>query len=84
MSKSAWTDWEPEQDLAILLDALTDELLAMPDREVAAWLRDVGEEAQDAVREVGRLVEAADGVLLVPPVSGYVGHCLRAHATRNQ
>jgi hypothetical protein len=42
MSKSAWSDWEPEQDLAILLDALTDELLATSDREVAAWLRDVG------------------------------------------
>jgi hypothetical protein len=60
------TEWSPEGDLAALLDALTDEVLAAPDRDVWLAVRDVGEDPADAVREMRRLLASAEHD---PPVS---------------
>jgi hypothetical protein len=53
-------NWNPECDLAALADALTEELLEMPDRDVVGSLHGTGEDAQHAVTAMRRLIAAAD------------------------
>ena len=62
------TDWNPEHDLAALLDALTEELLTAVDHEVAPYLSETGDGEAEAMR---RLVAAADAGF-VPPLSHFV------------
>ena len=54
------TDWNAEQDLAALLDALSAELLGARECDVAAWLRGAGEPVDGAAEPMRRLVAAAD------------------------
>lgn len=54
------TDWHPEQELSVLLDALTEEILAMSDRDVVAAPRSQREEAPQAAQEMRRLIAAAE------------------------
>jgi hypothetical protein len=84
MTEPTTTDWDPQQDLAKLLDGLTDELLGAPDHEVTPYLSDAGDDLNDAAEAVRRLVAAADADFVVPPVSGFVAPGLRAFVTRNQ
>lgn len=58
------TDWNPEHDLAALLDGLTEELLTAADHEVAPYLSETGDGEADAMR---RLVAAADAGFVCPP-----------------
>jgi hypothetical protein len=80
MTRSRLTDWNPEQDLSVLLDALTEELLAVADRDLTAG---IGKEQQDVVRDMRRLIAAADTDLVVPPASNFAGRTLRAFVARN-
>jgi hypothetical protein len=75
------TDWNPEHDLAALLDRLTEELLTAADHEIAPYLSGTGDGAAEAMR---RLVAAADADFVVLPVSGFVTQGLRDFMTRNQ
>jgi hypothetical protein len=83
MIKSNLTDWNPERDLLALLDALAEELLTTSDRDLAAWIGEMGKEPQDIVREMRRLVAAAETDLAVPPVLNFVDRGLRAFVARN-
>ena len=74
------TDWNPEHDLATLLDGLTEELLTAADHEVASYLSETGDGDMEAMR---RLVAAADAGF-VPPLSHFVAQGLRDFITRNQ
>jgi hypothetical protein len=84
MTRCAMTDWDAEQDLAALLDALTAELLATPEHEIAAWLRDAGEPVEDSAQPMRRLVAAADATRVPPHVSIVRVAELRASIARNQ
>jgi hypothetical protein len=64
------SEWRPEQELDVLLDALTAELLAASDVDLAEWSRAAGRPPQVAAREMRRRVAAADadpGVPALPP-----------------
>ena len=61
------TDWCPEQELIVLLDALTEEILAMSDRDIAAWPHGQREGVKEAAEEMRRLVVAAEPGLNAPP-----------------
>lgn len=76
------TDWNPEHDLAALLDALTAELLTAADHEVTPYLREPGDD--DGAQLVRRLIAAADADFAVLPVSRFTTPGLRAYMTRNQ
>jgi hypothetical protein len=75
------TDWNPEHELAALLDGLTEELLATADHEISPYLSETGDDAVEAMR---RLVAAADADFVVLPVSGFITQGLRDFITRNQ
>jgi hypothetical protein len=75
------TDWNPERELAALLDGLAEELLTAADHEVAHYLSETGDDAVEAMR---RLVAAADAGFVVLPVSGFLTQGLRDFMTRNQ
>ena len=75
------TEWNPEHDLAALLDGLTEELLTAADHEVTPYLSETGDDAVEAMR---RLVAAADADFVVLPVCGFVTQGLRDFITRNQ
>jgi hypothetical protein len=83
MTKGNLTDWNPERDLSVLLDALTEELLTASERDLAAWIGEMGKEPQEMVLETRRLVAAADTGLAVPPVLNFVDRGLRAFVARN-
>jgi hypothetical protein len=84
MTKTTSTDWNPEQDLTALLDALTQELLTASERDIAAWRNEMGKQAGDMVQQVRRLIVAADADTFVPSISDFVGRGLRAYVARNQ
>ncbi len=84
MIKRGPTDWNAEQDLAALLDALTAELLAARDHDIATWLRDAGDPAEAAAQSIRRLVAAADSHGIAPHVSNALAAGLRAAMARNQ
>ena len=73
------TDWNPQYDLAALLDGLTEELLTAPDHEVAPYLSEAGDGETEAMR---RLVAVADAGF-VPPLSRFAAPGLRDFMTRN-
>jgi hypothetical protein len=75
------TDWNPELDLAALLDGLTRELLLAPDHEVTPYLSETGDDRAETVRQ---LIAAADGDFAVLPVSGFIAPGLRGVITRLQ
>ncbi len=84
MTQSGTTNWDPEQELAALLDGLTEELLGAFDHEIIRSLNESDDERQDKVDAVRRLVARADGDLGLPPVSRFVGSGPRADAARNR
>jgi hypothetical protein len=73
-------NWDPQQDLRVLLDALTQELLGAFDHEVLA----LAGEASDAAEAVRRLLATAEAGCAAPPVPNLIGPGLRAHISRNQ
>ncbi len=84
MTKPTMTDWDAEQDLAALLDGLTAELLAVPEGDIAAWLRAAGEPIDDTAQPMRRLVAAADANRIAPYLSIVVAAELRMTIARNQ
>lgn len=81
MTKASMTGWHPEQELAALLDALTEEILTMPDRDIAVWPRYQAQEAKDAAQEMRRLVAAAESCPIAPPAVEFIE---RAYIARHQ
>jgi hypothetical protein len=69
MTQHVTSDWDAQQDLAALLDGLEAELLAAPEHEIAARLREGGEAAEDTAQSMRRLVAAADAQCVAPHVS---------------
>ncbi len=84
MSAGPLSSWDPEHDLALLLDALTEDLLAGSQRDVAPVVREIGGELDTMVREMRRLVAAAEADLAIPPALGFTSPGLRAYIARNQ
>lgn len=85
MMKKIMKDWNPERDLTALLDGLTAELLAAPDHDVGAWMREEGAKGHTAAKAMRRMVtKAAEADLDAPPVSNFVVPGLRIPFTRNQ
>jgi hypothetical protein len=78
------TDWDPEQDLAVLLDGLTQELLGAPGYEFAPYTPETGDTSHDEADAMRRLIAAADAGFGVLPVSSFSAPGLRAFVTRNQ
>jgi hypothetical protein len=76
--------WNPEADLAALLDALTDDLLAAPARDVDALTAETGMPRDTVVREMRRLIAVAESDLIVPPAAEFSPPGLRAYIARNQ
>ena len=76
------TDWDPPQDLAALLDALAEEILAAPDDAVFAGLHEAAGEWGGRAQSLRRLVMAADMGSVVPPLSDATG--LRGQLPRTQ
>jgi hypothetical protein len=72
------TEWHPEQELTVLLDALTDEILTMSDCDAALAPRSQKEEAKQAAQEMRRLVAAAETGPNTPLAPGSIGH---SHST---
>lgn len=83
MTKTTSTIWNPEEDLTLLLDALTEEILSATDRDVAPCRADKEILAKDMIQEVRRMISAADADLFAPPLSHFVGRTVRTHITRN-
>jgi hypothetical protein len=84
MIKRVMTDWNAEQDLAALLDGLSAELLATPEHEIAALLRETGEPVEASAQSMRRLVAAADAHRIAPHVSSAPAAGLRAAMARSQ
>ena len=84
MTNPTVTDWDAEQDLAALLDGLTAELLAVPEGDIAALLREAGEPVEASAQSMRRLVAAADAHRIAPHVSSALAAGLRAAMARNQ
>lgn len=75
------TDWHPEQELAALLDALTEEILTMSARDIAVGQLGRREEVREAAQEMRRLVAATESGLNPPPtpVSAERSHRTQKH-----
>ena len=84
MTERAITDWNAERDLAALLDALTAELLATPEHELAAWLRETGEPVETTAQPMRRLVAAVDAHRIAPHLATSLADALRVSIARNQ
>jgi len=84
MTERTKTDWNAEQDLTELLDALTAELLATPEHDVAAWLRETGKAVEATAESMRRLVAAVDAHCVAPHVATALAAGLRALVARNQ
>jgi hypothetical protein len=78
------TDWNAEQDLEALLDGLTAELLAVPDHDLAAWLRETGKPLEATAQPMRRLVAAVDAHCVAPHVPTALADVARASIARNQ
>jgi hypothetical protein len=76
--------WSPAQDLAALLDTLTDELLAAPDHEMWVSLRAAGEDPKEAANFMRRLLADAETRAVVPPVTGLAAYPRRMTVSRMQ
>ena len=84
MTERAMTDWNAERDLTALLDALTADLLATPEHELAALLRQTGEPVEVAAEAMRRLVAAVDAHCVAPHVATALTAGLRALVARSQ
>jgi hypothetical protein len=84
MSKIRSDGWNPEADLAALLDALTEDLLAASARDVDALARVTGIPPDTVARDVRRLIASAASDLIVPPAAEFSTPGLRAYIARNQ
>jgi hypothetical protein len=84
MTGRAITDWDAEQDLAAMLDALTAELLVVPACDIAALLRQTGEPVEATAESMRRLVAAVDAYRIAPHVWNALAVGLRASIARNQ
>jgi hypothetical protein len=75
------TDWHPEQELAVLLDAFAEEILTMSDCDIAVGPRGQWEAVKEAAREMRRFVAAAECGLNAPPALGSVerSHSAQKH-----
>ena len=84
MTERGMTDWNAERDLAALLDALTAELLATPELDVAALLRETGKPVEATAEAMRRLVAAVDAHCVAPHVATALAAGLRALVARSQ
>jgi hypothetical protein len=84
MSKVRSNGWDPAADLAALLDALTEDVLAASARDVDALARVTGIPPETVAREVRRLIAVAESDLIVPPAAEFSTPGLRAYIARNQ
>jgi hypothetical protein len=73
------TDWHPDEELSVLLDALTEEILSMSDHDMAVGMRDQRESVKEAAQEMRRSVAAAECGLNSPPALGSIE---RSHSTQ--
>jgi hypothetical protein len=78
MSTMRSNGWNPEADLAALMDALTADLLAASARDVDV----LGLET--VAREVRRLIAVAEADLFMPLAAEFSSPGLRAYIARNQ
>ncbi len=69
MTRRAMKDWNPERELAALLNALAAELVAAPDYEVRALLGETGARGRGAIKTMRRLLAAADADVAVSPIA---------------
>ncbi len=72
--------WRPERDLDRVLDALTAELLASRDSEIALSVRQDGGDPGKAALEVRRLVSLADSGPTPSAMSRFLTHGTRTGA----
>jgi len=84
MTERAMTDWNAQQDLTALLDALTAELLATPEHDVAACMRETGKPVEATAEAMRRLVAAVDAHCVAPHVATALAAGLRASIARSQ
>ncbi|MGD0103934.1 MAG: hypothetical protein ABSC06_07830 [Rhodopila sp.] len=89
MTESRATNWDPEQELAALLDGLTQELLGAFDYEVSGYEvsgypGETADGRQDKAEVVRRLVAAAKARAGGPAVSQFVVPGSRVHDVRNR
>jgi hypothetical protein len=78
------TDWDAERDLAALLDALSAELLAMPEHELVGLVCGTGKTVEATAQEMRRLVAVVDAQCVAPHVATAVDAGLRASIARSQ
>ena len=83
MTGSRMTNWNPEQELAALLDSLTEELHRAFDHEISRYRGEPADQRQDKADAVRRIVAAAEAASGVLPVSPYIAPGLPRRATRN-
>ena len=81
MSGKTPKDKSPEQNLALLLDALATELLAAPDHEVAATLWDLDATGRNALKAAHRLITSLDDSSESPEASNVIALRQRLHLT---
>jgi hypothetical protein len=84
MSTAGSSAWNPEADLAALLNALTEDLLGASARDVDALAGVSGVSPDTVAREVRRLIAVAESDLIVPPSPEFSTPGLRAYIARNQ
>lgn len=78
MTRPRMIDWRPDRDLDSLLDALTEELLAAPDRDFVS----VGPPS-DVPDTVRRIIAAAESDICRPHGAASPGSVLRAFISRD-
>ncbi len=83
MTGSRMTNWNPEQELAALLDSLTEELHRAFDHEISGYRGEPADQRQDNADAVRRIVAAAEAASGVLPVSPYIAPGLPHRAMRN-
>lgn len=83
MTGSRMTNWNPEQELAALLDGLAEELLGAFDHEVSGYPDEPADQRQDKADAVRRIVAAAETASGVRPVSRYMTPGSPGCAARN-
>jgi hypothetical protein len=84
MSTKGSSGWNPEADLAALLDALTEDVLAASARDVDTLARLTGVPPDTVAREMRRLIAVAESDLIMPPAAGFSTPSLLAYIARNQ
>jgi hypothetical protein len=84
MSMIRSNGWNPEADLAALLDALTEDLLAASTRDIDALARVTGVPPDRVAHQARRLIALAESDLIVPSAAEFSTPGLRAYIARNQ